>query len=242
MPWAVTVNPNAWREGLSEGISHLSFSPAFAQKISKGVSITTISWASQELSGLSTIIAILIHISEKSLTFILHISFQLWLSSGIWSWYTRGITKIQMGRFYRPSNLCGGRIETEKYLGTVSNVTVLHSVCIVGSASSLSGTESFFTVQILNTEENLFSVSSLTFFWSSPYIVYMWAWGNFPRKPWSPSRNFIASREIKIIPSQCMISALSLFYSCKGEWKHLRNWSDDSRFMERITIFQRTLF
>lgn len=41
-PSAVTVNPNAWREGLSEGISHLSFSPAFAQKISKRVSITAI--------------------------------------------------------------------------------------------------------------------------------------------------------------------------------------------------------
>lgn len=43
-------------------------------------------------------------------------------------------------------------METERSLRTVSNGTVLHNVCIVGSASSLSGTESFFTVQILNIE------------------------------------------------------------------------------------------
>lgn len=50
-------------------------------------------------------------------------------------------------------------METEKSLRTGGNVTVLHSVCTMGSASSISGSESFFTAQILNIEENLFSVS-----------------------------------------------------------------------------------
>lgn len=92
-------------------------------------------------------------------------------------------------------------METGKSLRTGGNVTVLPSICTVGSASSISGSESFFTVQILNIEENLFSVSPLTCFWSSQHIVYMWAWGNFPRKPWSPSRNRVASKEIKITQS-----------------------------------------
>lgn len=55
-------------------------------------------------------------------------------------------------------------METEKSLRTGSNGTVLHIVFVVGSASSLSGTESFFTVQVLNIEENLLSVSPLTCF------------------------------------------------------------------------------
>ena len=98
MSWAAAVNPKAWREGLSQGISHVSFSPTSAQKSSKGLSIIVISWASQELSGLRITTVILPYISVASLTIILHISFQLWSSGGVWSCGTLGTMKIQMER------------------------------------------------------------------------------------------------------------------------------------------------
>lgn len=65
----------------------------------------------------------------------LHVSFQLWFSSGLWSCATWEIIKIQMGRKFpvlQTFQSCGGQMETEKSLRAGSNVSALHSV---GSAS-----------------------------------------------------------------------------------------------------------
>lgn len=127
VPWVATVNPKAWREGLSQHISRLSFSPTSDQKSSKGVSIivimTNCSLFSVHKRGMShSYYALMISAMAKWWYMML--------------WYTRGHENSNGKAVPCPSDLCGGQIETEKHLSTTRSVTVL--LCIGESTFSIS--------------------------------------------------------------------------------------------------------